>query len=340
MSTTTALAAAPRAETRQRWHFIDSLRGFAVLGILLVNAIDIISPGRDRILAGGAIVPDPVMDALYLTVQTRFVPIFVFLFGMSLWIVLDGARNRSQRPGLVLIRRLLGLAAIGGLLMLVYNGNVLVDYAFFGLLMLPIVYLAPRWVTLGAGVALTGLAYAWLGGGLFATPGLILLGAGAAAFGLPRVLETSRKTVAIAFAIAVVLTVPALIWQVTTAPGDPRFTNPGGIAGLVMAGLYVTGLALLWHTPARRVIAAVFEPLGRMALTNYVAAAIVMALAAQLWDFGQLTSVTPVVVLSLVVIAVQSVLSRLWLKSFVYGPVEWLWRSVTWLRPAALRRRS
>ncbi|MEU4387991.1 DUF418 domain-containing protein [Promicromonospora sp. NPDC023805] len=338
MSTTTALAAAPRAETRQRWHFIDSLRGFAVLGILLVNAIDIISPGMDRILAGGAIVPDPVMDALYLTVQTRFVPIFCFLFGMSLWIVLDGARARTPRPGLVLVRRLLGLAAIGGLLMLAYRGNVLVDYAVFGLLMLPVVRFAPRWVTLGAGVALTGLAYAWLGGGLFATPGLILLGAGAAAYGLPRVLETSRKTVAIAFTVAAVLTVPALIWQVTTAPGDPRFSNAGGIAGLVMAALYVTGLALLWHTPARRVIAAVFEPLGRMALTNYVGAAIVMALVAQLWDFGQMTSVTPVVVISLVVIAVQSVLSRLWLKHFVYGPVEWLWRSVTWLRPAAFRR--
>lgn len=337
MSTTTALAAAPRAETRQRWHFIDSLRGFAVLGILLVNAIDIISPGMDRILAGGAIVPDPVRDALFLTVQTRFVPIFVFLFGMSLWIVLDGARNRSQRPGLVLVRRLLGLAAIGGLLMLVYPGNVLLEYAVVGLLMLPVVHFAPRWVALGAGVVLTVAAYAMFGGGIVSLPGLILIGAGAAAFGLPRVLETSRKTVAIAFAVAAVLTVPALMWQLT-APSDPRFTNPGGIAGLVMAVLYVTGLALLWHTPARRVIAAVFEPLGRMALTNYVAAAIVMALAAQLVDFGQMTSVTPVVVLALVVIAVQSVLSRLWLKYFVYGPVEWLWRSVTWLRPAALRR--
>jgi uncharacterized membrane protein YeiB len=338
MSTTTALVAAPRAATRQRWHFIDSLRGFAVLGILLVNAIDIISPGMDRILAGGVVVPDPVRDALFLMVQTRFVPIFVFLFGMSLWIVLDGAGDRSRRPGLVLVRRLLGLAAIGGLLMLVYPGNVLLEYAVVGLLMLPVVYFAPRWVTLCAGVAITGVAYAMFGGGLAATPGLVLLGAGAAAFGLPRVLETSRKTVAVVFAIAAVLTVPALIWQVTTAPGDPRFTNAGGIAGLVMAVLYVAGLALLWHTPVRRAIAAVFEPLGRMALTNYVAAAIVMALAAQLVDFGQMTSVAPVVVLSLVVIAAQSVLSRLWLAHFVYGPVEWLWRSVTWLRPAALRR--
>lgn len=337
MSTTTAPTAGPRVETRLRWRFIDSLRGFAVLGILLVNAIDIVGPGMARILGGGAVVPDPVQDALFLTVQTRFVPIFVFLFGMSLWMVLDGARARSPRPGLVLVRRLLGLAVIGGLLMLVYPGNVLVEYAVVGLLMLQVVYLAPRWVTLGSGVVLTGVAYAMFGGGLAATPGLILLGAGAAALGLPRVLETSGKAVAIVFALAAALTVPALMWQLT-APGDPRFTNAGGIAGLVMAVLYVTALALLWRTRARRGIAAVFEPLGRMALTNYVAAAIVMALAARLVDFGQMTSVTPVVVLALVVIAAQSLLSRLWLRYFVYGPVEWLWRSVTWLRPAALRR--
>jgi uncharacterized protein len=72
----------------------------------------------------------------------------------------------------------------------------------------------------------------------------------------------------------------------------------------------------------------------------HVAAAIVMAVAARLVDFGQMTSVVPVVVLAIVVIAVQLVLSRLWLRSFVYGPVEWLWRTATWLRPAALRRKA
>lgn len=340
MSATT-ITTDPLTSTGQRWRFLDSLRGFAVLGILLVNAIDITDLGMARVLEGGDPVPDPVLDALYLTVQTRFVPIFVFLFGISLWIVLDGARARTRRPGLVMVRRLAGLAIIGGLLMLAYPGNVLVEYGIVGLLMLPVVYLAPRWVTLGAGVGLTAVAYAMFGGGLPAVPGLILLGAGAAAFGLPRVLESSGRSasraVAIVFAVAAVLTVPALLWQLTT-PGDPRFSTPGSTAGLVMAVLYTTGLALLWRTPARQAIAAVFEPLGRMALTNYVAAAIVMAVAARLVDFGHMTSAVPVIVLALVVIAAQSVLSRLWLDHFVYGPVEWVWRAATWLRLPAFRR--
>lgn len=338
MSSAVSVATEP-TRTRPRWGFLDSLRGFAVLGILLVNAIDITELGMARALQeGGGLAPDPVRDALYLTVQTRFVPIFVFLFGISLWIVLDGARARVRRPWLVMVRRLVGLAVIGGLLMLVYPGNVLVEYGVLGLVMLPVVALAPRWVTLGAGVVLTAVAYAVFGGGLAAVPSLILLGAGAAAYGLPRALETPGKLVAVVFAVAAVLTVPALLWQLTT-PGDPRFSTAGGIAGLAMAVLYTTGLALLWRTPARGLITAVFEPLGRMALTNYVAGAIVMALAALIVDFGHMTSAAPVVLLSLVVIAAQSVLSRLWLAYFAYGPVEWMWRTVTWLRPAAFHRR-
>ncbi|MFI6426765.1 DUF418 domain-containing protein [Promicromonospora sp. NPDC050880] len=335
--TMTAPTTDPRTGTRQRWRFIDSLRGFAVLGILLVNAVDIARVGMDRMLEGGTRVPDPVLDALYLTVQTRFVPIFVFLFGMSLWIVLDGARARSPRPWLVLTRRLVALALIGGLLMLVYPGNVLIEYGVVGLLVLPVVCLAPRWVVLGAGAVLTVVAYAFLGGGLAATPGLVLLGAGAAAYGLPRALESAGRTVAVVLAGAAVLTVPALLWQLGT-PGDPRFSNAGGTAGLVMAVLYTTGLAMLWRTPARRVIAAVFEPLGRMALTNYVTAALVVALTTLFVDYGHMTSVLPVVLLALGIIAVQSVLSRLWLRRFVYGPVEWVWRAATWLRLPAFRR--
>ncbi|WP_285102241.1 DUF418 domain-containing protein [Promicromonospora sp. MEB111] len=335
----TALATRPTTGTRQRWRFIDSLRGFAVLGILLVNAVDITWLGMARVMEGGAPVQDPVLDALYLTVQTRFVPIFVFLFGISLWIVLDGARARAPRPWLVTVRRLVGLAIIGGLLMFVYPGNVLVEYGIVGLLMLPVVALTPRWVTLAGGAALTIVAYAVFGGGLASVPGLILLGAGAAAYGLPRALESSGRAVAIVFASAAVLTGPALFWQLTTSGGDPRFSTAGSVAGLVMAVLYTTGLALLWRTRARRAITAFFEPLGHMALTNYVGAAIVVALIALVVDFGHMTSAAPVVVLALVLTVVQAVLSWLWLRHFVYGPVEWLWRTATWLRPASMRRR-
>ena len=40
----------------------------------------------------------------------------------------------------------------------------------------------------------------------------------------------------------------------------------------------VSGFAHLWRTRARRVLAAVVEPLGRMSLTNYVGASMVVVL--------------------------------------------------------------
>jgi uncharacterized protein len=101
--------------TGTRWRFVDSLRGFALFGILLVNTLDITRLGIDLAIENAGPVDDPARDLLYLTVQTRFVPIFVFLFGMSLWFVLAGARSRSPRPGLVMVRRLVGLVAIGSM---------------------------------------------------------------------------------------------------------------------------------------------------------------------------------------------------------------------------------
>lgn len=320
-----------------RWAFLDSLRGFALLGILLVNAVDITEVTQHRAAAAGTTLADPVRDVLHLTVQTRFVPIFELLFGMSLWFVLSGARRRGPGAWLVLLRRLVAVALIGGALMLVYPGNILVEYGGVGLLVLPVVVLAPRWATLGIGVVLTVAAYGFAGGGLAATPGIMLLGAGAAAYGLPRVLETRTRVVAVAFGVAATLTVPAVLWQLTQ-PGDPRFTTAGGVAGLVMAVLWTTGLALVWRTPARRAVAAFFEPLGRTALSSYVGAAVVLAAAAHVVDFGSMTSVTPAVLLCVPLIVAQSVLSRLWLRRFAYGPVEWVLRCATWARAVPLRR--
>jgi uncharacterized protein len=35
--------------------------------------------------------------------------------------------------------------------------------------------------------------------------------------------------------------------------------------------------------------------------------------------------------------AINLTLSSLWLRSYAFGPVEWLWRSLTYWRPQAMR---
>jgi uncharacterized protein len=126
--------------------------------------------------------------------------------------------------------------------------------------------------------------------------------------------------------------IPALALQ---PPGDPRFTDAGGRAGFVLAIAYVTGLSLLWATPARRVLATVFEPIGRMALTCYVSASVVAVAVIALTG---LDSLGAALALGTGTVAAQSLACRWWLARFRYGPVEWVWRAVTWLSRPPLRR--
>jgi len=333
-TSTSSTASAPST----RWRLVDSLRGFALAGILVVNIPDIARLGYELLYVER--IASVSATVLQFTVQTRFVPIFVFLFGLSLFLVMQGALRRSagrRGPAAVaLVLRLAALLVIGMLHSLLYPGEVLREYAVVGLVLIPVVLFAPRWLTLGLGLALTLVAYGLYGGGLPALPGLMLLGSAAAAYELPRILERGGRAVMITFLVAALATAPALLWQ-TTQPGDPRFTTAGGVAGLVMAVLYVTALSMLWKTGARRIIAGVFEPLGRMALTNYVAASIVVVIVALFVDFTHMVTPLPAIALGGAIIAVQSVLSRVWLSHFAYGPVEWVWRMVTWRQSIPIR---
>lgn len=335
MSSTTSDHARPRTTAATRWRLVDALRGFALFGILLVNVPDITRLGWD--LPPGEASASVMQTVLDVAVQTRFVPVFAFLFGMSMTFVVEGARRRGSRPAWPLLLRLGTLLVIGIVHGLLYPGEILREYAIGGLLVLPAVLLLPRWVTLAAGITLTVAAYAVTGGGVATLPGLLLAGAGAAAYGLPRILDEGRRPVWIVFAVAAATAIPALWWQ-STEPGDPRFTTAGGVAGLVVAIVYVTGFALLWQTPLRRALAGAFEPLGRMALSNYVGATVVLAVVALVVDFRTVDDLAAVCAGAVGLIAVQSLLSRLWLARFRYGPIEWVWRMATWRSRVALLR--
>lgn len=309
-----------------RWPVLDVLRGLAIGGIIFVNARDMTRLGYDAPLYEGLTVPEQVV---HLTVQSRFVPLFTFLFGISLVLVLRSARRRGRNGWASVSLRLAFLLGVGLLHGLVYRGEILATYAVVGLVLTPVVAFTPRLVQLGLGVAATAAAYGFLGGGELTTPGLMLLGAAAAGYGLPEVLDRPDRRVAWVLAGAVVLTIPALWWQ-TTQPGDPRFTMAGSIAGLVMAVAYLAATTLLVDGPAGPALREVLAPVGRMALTNYVSASLVIYPVGVLLDFPHRTSMTPVLLLAAGVLLLQVVVSRLWLRRFAYGQLEWLWRMATW----------
>ena len=166
--------------TSNRFHFLDSLRGFAVAGILLVNAADLMCLGHDVPVRPFQTIP-LAENVLNFLVATRFVPIFSFMFGMSMGFVLDSAIRRGAPAWKILLRRLAALLVIGLLHSILYPGEILRDYAVVGAILLPFVLKVPRSVRLVLGLLATVSAYAFTGGGALSLPGLFLLGSAAQA---------------------------------------------------------------------------------------------------------------------------------------------------------------
>ncbi|RLP06467.1 DUF418 domain-containing protein [Propionibacterium australiense] len=330
-------ALAATAAPAPRYQVLDVLRGFAVCGILLVNTGDITNLGMDLPVVMGRGF-STTQNVLFYLVSTRFVPIFSFMFGMSLMFVADSARRRGARPWRVLLRRMLGLLVIGLLHSLIYPGEVLKTYAVVGMVLIPVVLSAPRRVVAALGVVATVASFAVAGSSVLNVPGLFLLGAMAVAYGLPTFLEHPDRRLVIAAGALAVLTGLAVFWQFRSGDGDPRFVSAGGIAGGVQAALYVVLVALACATPLRRPLAAFLEPLGRTALSCYVGASCIVVPVGLLLGWRESEDLLPVLGVAAVVLVIQSVIARLWLRHFRYGPLEWIWRCLTWWKPQPMRR--
>ena len=348
MSSTTTSAGSPPASPlpstaphaasapgRGRIAALDVLRGFALCGILLVN-IGPTTTFQYGVPHGLPTLADP-SGWLQLLVQQRFFPIFSLLFGMGFSLLLESAQRRAARPRLVLLRRLLVLLPLGALHQLLQPGEALLPYAIFGLLVLLPSSWLPRWaVALAAAVLLPSIV-ALTGGGLYLIPAMFLLGSALVRYGVVDRMGTSTSGAAILFALFAAASVPAVAWQLTDL-ADSDFSLSSAVAGLTLAGAYVTGVLLLLRTPLQRLLTAAFVPLGRMALTNYMTATPLMLLAGHLLDWRHSTAWSQVLLIGAAILLAQWGLSTLWLRHFRQGPVEYLWRWATWLERPALRR--
>ncbi|MBF6237049.1 DUF418 domain-containing protein [Nocardia otitidiscaviarum] len=306
---------------------LDVLRGFALCGILFANAPAILrlEPVRDGAL-------DPVPRVLELSVYGRFFPLFSLLFGIGFALMWRSARRRAAAPRVVLLRRILALAALGALHQLLQPGEALLPYAIAGLtVLLPSTFLPQRWAipVTGAAGALLTVAGVAQGGGLVLVPGLFLLGFAAGLADLPQRWETVAGQ---ALPTAALVLVPASAVGVRWQWGHPE---AGAAVGLIMAATYACLVSMLARTPVFAVVTPVLAALGRTALTNYVAATLVVVglrFAARplgiVPDSPRTWSHT--VVLCVLILAVQGVVSRWWLSRFDQGPLEWLLRKASW----------
>jgi uncharacterized protein len=111
---------------------------------------------------------------------------------------------------------------------------------------------------------------------------------------------------------------------------------------ILLCAAYVASFVLLLRMRCAKRWVGWLAPLGRMALTNYLMHSLVFSTLFYGYGAGWFGQVPRFQQMGLVVgmILFQAIFSRLWLANFNYGPMEWLWRSATYLKWQPLRRNA
>lgn len=106
------------------------------------------------------------------------------------------------------------------------------------------------------------------------------------------------------------------------------------IGNMAMTFLWIAVFIILYKKTKPERWLSKLAPYGRMALTNYVLQSIIGTFLLYGWGLGLIGELRQLYtfLIALVFIALQVWLSKIWLARFNYGPLEWLWRSLTFFK--------
>ena len=418
MTVDAAVAIGPTQEN-ERAALVDSLRGFALFGVCIMNILMAFSwwgaPGTDKLGPRYLLPTDDAAQFLTMMfVDGKFYSLFSLLFGLGFALQLQRAERRGGDALPTYKRRLRVLMAIGFLhLLLLWIGDILLFYALMGFVLirlrgmddrrlvrwaiigvlLPIPFYLPLLVnqafSLGtpffilasiAAKALhldlnsptivtdVALSHRWsdfaklnVVGMFFRYGSLLFIGRPfkvLAMFligllvGRHRVWERLdefapllRRIAIGGFALGLPMCAALAAWQ--------RGDQGGAVHGLIetifyslgvapLAIGYAAGFALLWRNERWRRILGVLAPTGRMALTSYLTQSVIGVTIFYGIGFGLGGRIGPTwfIPLALIILAVQTLFSTWWLQHFRFGPMEWVWRSITYRKRQPMRRAS
>lgn len=402
----------------RRIESIDLVRGFALLGILIMNIPFFAGSGLlPELVETSAEVTESLLDTwIYwlssVLAEQKFLTIFSLLYGTGIVLLVDRLEDRGQRATAIFMRRSLWLFAFGLLhYVLLWDGDILTSYATAGvaafflrhcratvLLVLGLIILnagmvadmvpdlflnadmVPEllraellqeavsaveadqgedaftplpvdqgiyWQNLQARIREVGgfivvnfFSWStWRGGGF------MLLGMAAGRMGVFTGERSTRFYMLLA-ATGLVVGLGLEIWGFVTLQleSDMYFYFLFLHAwGSLCLGVGYVGLVMLWARQGwlaalRRRLAAV----GRTAFTNYIAHSVLCTLI--FYDIGlglfDKVSLAWQMAMVLAIWILQLAISPWWLERHRYGPLEWLWRSLTYNRRVPLRGKA
>jgi len=378
-------------EKQNRLPVIDSLRGLALLGILVANIpfanYEHVSASRDVSDFQGS---DNVLSFLFhLLIEKKFITIFSMLFGFGFYVQLKRAEERGIDFKSYFLKRMTILLLIGCVHAYIFwFGDIIRDYAICGMFLLFVYKWKPGKLLPAAivfSVFLTGSVF--IANGVFnlqeyaydtaiaaehpqATSywrylyinaridpfvnfvqdspitlvfcfGNMLTGFWMAKSGFFHQQEkfgSVRKKLIMA---GIFLGIPAsyLLWLINMGKIE---LSPALIwlpyvivGGMVLQSLsYIAAFIQLFRLEAWRKILSLFATVGKMALTNYLLQTVFYLLFFFHWTnglklYGRLT-ITETYLVALGLFLVQVVFSTWWMKKHEQGPVENIWKRLSY----------
>lgn len=328
---------------------------------------------------GDAVVDRSVGILGAIVFDQKMMGMFSALFGAGIVLFIERAARHRRHPVVLSLWRNVLLGAMGLVHLSYWDGDVLFLYAVCAPVVIALRRLAPSvlfgiagalmvatslWAVLvqrhlnasgGAGqlgwywfdsdlAAAEALEW-WVPGDGFARAlGMMLIGVGLYRTGIltaERSTSWYRRAAVIGVGLGAALASIGVVWQASTGYSwriavVSSVPNTVGTAPMVVG--YVA-VGVLIHQRWRR-IAAVLVPVGRMALTNYLAQTTLALWVLQGWWRRGQWDRSELVLFVVAVWSVQILWSSLWLRYFAQGPLEWLWRLGTYLRWTPLLRRN
>ncbi|MFZ5816862.1 MAG: DUF418 domain-containing protein [Bacillota bacterium] len=110
------------------------------------------------------------------------------------------------------------------------------------------------------------------------------------------------------------------------------------VTGLALSPFYMTSVLLLMMTRVGQNWLSPLRFMGQMALTNYISMTVVAVSCVFLFDLYGRMSLLQGVLFSAALYALLAVGSYLWLQRFRFGPLEWVWRCLTYGRLQPMRK--
>jgi uncharacterized protein len=356
---------------------LDALRGIALFGVLIVNLVTEfrISIFQQFLHQGSPGVDGVVERVVLFAFEEKAFCLFALLFGIGLAMQFDRL-SHTGRPLYWLSRRLAVLLALGLIhLFLVWNGDILTEYALAGFLVLPLLRLRPALLLFASFALLTvhvvGPAFysiPWPSAAelrahvasanqVYATGSLpeiwrfslteLPLFLSLHAFVFPRTLAlfvfgvflwrigVVRRAEQVIEETFLVAMAGILAGAALTASG--RY---GGVAPVVLALGYAAALWTLAQLALTRRLLRTFAPIGRMAFSNYVLQSVLLGFVFFGWGLGQFgrMGATAGLALGVGIYVAQVLFSRWWLRRYRFGPLEWLWRTLMYGRHQPMQK--